>query len=362
MLKRTPRRGATRLVCCALLAVLLLSPAGASAKRIFDIKHRGVSVTISMRGSHGYRVWVESVGRGHVRLSAEKGGGFLALLFGRPDLAAAYVVRGRVTRDRLRANFGKLGFVSVRFHRRGRPTPGGTIVPVHCKGRQPIREHGRFVGSIRFRGEHGFSRVNLRAARGTVVRRFKRSCGFHSGRRPEGAARPSEARPRLELRATVLGAAARRAGRTAAVAGLRLESPPGKGEEGGSLTFLAAWVAEHRGRIEIRRSAEMLGDEGTLLFSPPGVEPARTTMVAPNPFSGTGVYLEEPGSPPSWTGSLSVHLPGEDPVPLAGRRFTAALCREKTLNQAIRCLSRIEKVTEGAKRSSISLGLRRLGA
>jgi hypothetical protein len=161
---------------------------------------------------------------------------------------------------------------------------------------------------------------------------------------------------------TALGAAARRAGRTVSVVSFSLEPPPRKGAEVGGLTFAGAGVDEHRGRIAIRRRAVILGDQGTLLFSPPGVKPERTTMVVPSPFSGMGVYLEGPGAPPSWTGSLSVRLPGEGPVRLTGPRFTAALCREKALAQVASCLGKVEKVAGNAQRSSMALGLRRLGA
>lgn len=358
MLKRTVGRGVTGFLCCGLLVVLLV-PTGASAKRVFDIKHRSVSAWMWAPGSHGYWIEIENVGRNRVRLSATRGDIFALLLEGAPFLAAEYTVPGRVTRHRIKANLGRLGFVSVRFHRVGRPHPERTTGALDCKGRGPVREHGRFEGTIRFRGEGDFTRLRLKAAPGTVVRKFKRTCHFHSRGGRREAAQAAADKHQHKLQATVLGAAERQAGRTTSLESISLEARGRHGADRGSLTFVDARVAERRGRIAIERAAEIIGDQGTLLASPPGVVPATTTMVVANPFYGTGLFRE--GSEPSWTGSLSVNLPGAT-VPLTGPRFTAVLCREKTLPQAERCLDRVEKAVTSAKRSSIALGLRRLGA
>lgn len=357
MPKRTVGRGAIGLLCSGLLGVLLFSPAAASAKRIFDIKHRSVSARMWAPASHGYWIEIENVGRNRLRLSATRGD-ILSLLFeGAPAVAAEYTVPGRVTRDRIKANFGRLGLVSVRFHRVGRPHFAGTTGSLRCKGHGPVREHGRFEGTIRFRGEQGFTRLRQKAAPGTVVRRFKRTCHFHSGGHRE-TAQAAANKLRHKLRATVLGAEERRAGRTTLLESFSLEAPDRHGKEGGSLTFVAAKLTDHRGRIAIEKNAEVIGDQGTLLASSPGVVPATTTMVLASPFYGTGLYRDE--SPPSWTGSLSVHLPGAT-VPLTGPRFTAVLCRETSLAQAERCLSKVTKAATSAQRSSRLLGLKLFG-
>jgi hypothetical protein len=45
----------------------------------------------------------------------------------------------------------------------------------------------------------------------------------------------------------------------------------------------------------------------------------------PAPFRGEGVYLENSPTSHSWTGDLSVSLPGSD-VSLTGPRFKTTLC------------------------------------
>jgi hypothetical protein len=167
------RSAATGALCCILLAL----PASASAKRLFDIDHPGIAVEMSLHGSHGYRIKIKSVSHGRVRLTAKNDSAF-----------AEYTVKGRVTRRALNANFGRLGRVSVRFHRIGKPRTGVPLLPVKCKGKNPIREKGRFEGTIRFHGEQGFTEVSARGVKGSVVRRFKRECPLPRGGRDATAA------------------------------------------------------------------------------------------------------------------------------------------------------------------------------
>jgi hypothetical protein len=341
------------------LGATAVVPAAASARGSLDIGHPGLTAKMSVHGSNGYEIAIESLSHGRVGLSVSKGDVFG--LFGGPPVASAaeYVVPGRVSRHGIRANFGRLGLVAVRFHRHGRPTRGGTLPPLHCTGRQPIVEHGRFEGTIRFRGEEAFTRVALSGARGTVVRRFKRSCRLPSGGGGRASARSASRRRERSLSVTALGAAERRQGRTVSLVSLTLESPQKSGE-GLALTLVAAKSAERRGRMSIARSTALIGDQGTLLASRPGVEPFTETMVLPNPFAGTGSYREEAGEKPSWTGSLRVGLPGAERVPLTGPGFVVALCRKESLEKVAHCLARVEKVSGPAGRSSIALGRRLL--
>jgi hypothetical protein len=312
------------------LAILVL-PAGASAKGIFDTKHRSETVTMSVHGSHGYRIAIEGHTHGRVRLTVSK-----------HSSAAEYTVPGRIARHRLRANFGRLGRISVRFHRVGEPRPGRTIIPLKCKGRPPLREPGRFEGTIRFRGERGFTSVAVHGAWGSVVRRFKRSCALPRRRGRRRASRAASASGFDSIFVTALAAAERRKGRTVALSSVGFETPPNKRGESLSLTLVDAGLAERRGRIAIRRQVLIDGDQGTVLASPLGAEPITATVILPSPFAGTGSYFEEAGSRPRWTGSLRVRLPGADRVPLTGPHFTAALCRGHG-EKVLRCLEEFEE-------------------
>jgi hypothetical protein len=262
------------------------------------------------------------------------------------DVTARYEVRGRVTRRSIHANFGRLGLISVRFRRTGKPKEGGRPFGLlKCKGRNPIHERGRFEGTIRFHGEQDFTAVSVSEAGGTVVRRFKRRCGFGAGKRsnPEAATSDGDLGSGLS---TTLIAGNRDHGRTVTFDAFEVDA-----ELDGERLFISlifATASEHRGRIAIRRGAFIDGTPGSVLTSPPGAQPATATVDLPPPFAGTGSYLEEPGQPPSWTGSLRVRLPGLDALPLAGPDFTSALCNGTNEKEVDRCVKKAAETVEGA--------------
>jgi hypothetical protein len=316
------RWGAIGAAALALLAV----PATASAKRIFDIDHRGLAVRMSLRGSHGYRVKIENV-RGKVKLTASRDG-----------LLAAYEVPGRVTRHGLRANFGRFGRVAVRFRRIGKSKISKPPLNIlRCKGRNPIREHGRFEGTIRFHGEEGYTAVSASGAKGSVTVLFKRRCGFGGKGHHRPWARAAARKPEASFLGTALQVENEEAGRTTSLSIFSAEVKARKHERGLFLSFIAAGTSERRGRMTLEKAVLTEGDEGSVLASPFGVQPVTATVSLPRPFAGTGSYLEQPGSAPSWTGTLHVRLPGAD-VPLTGPGFTADLCRARNPDRFDACL------------------------
>jgi hypothetical protein len=92
--------------------------------------------------------------------------------------------------------------------------------------------------------------------------------------------------------------------------------------------ILIAGVEEHPGPVAIARAALIInGEPGGILLSKRGAVPVKATVAPPSPFSGTASYLDQPGAPPSWSGDLSVRLPGAGAVPLTGPGFSADFCR-----------------------------------
>ena len=51
------------------------------------------------------------------------------------------------------------------------------------------------------------------------------------------------------------------------------------------------------------------------------------TLAPPRPFSGKATFQRRAGAPPSWTGTLSVVLPGTRRISLVGRRYHPRLYR-----------------------------------
>jgi hypothetical protein len=318
----------TGAVVATALAILALPP-GASAKAPLGKEAPTVTATMSVPASNGYSITVMGTSR-YVVLLAEKGSVF-----------AVYQVPGRVTRKGLRANFGRFGRVSVRFKRIGRPKAIERNPSARgCKGRGPVQESGRFEGTIRFRGEGGFTEVTAKSAKGSVMSRFRHSCGARGERRATGALAAAEDADT----GTALLVEDKSPNRTVGLMILNIDAGPSPGEPGLFLSLPIATVTEVLGRMTVAEAAIVEGDRGSLLASPVGIEPRTATVNLPPPFAGTASYLEQAGSPPSWTGSLKVRLPGGE-VPLTGAGFTALLCHEKSPRKFETCLDQANDTT-----------------
>lgn len=280
----------------------------------------------------------------HLQMSLPSSNGYRLLIFGTPgapvalELAkttakgsryATYRVDGTVTPRRIKGNFGRFGRIDVSF----RPKPGGR--PSRgCGSKGLIREPGTFVGTIRFRGELGFSSASATRAKGI---------GVHFC--------PDRSRPwRSPQRQTVLrrfpayfeislAAEAERGRQEIEFHSETLSTRRADGSLADPTTVVSAEIEEEKGRILIERTAIVLAEPPAV--SPLGATPTTASVTLPNPFSGTGSYREEAGAPASWTGDLQVDLPGAENQPLVGPDFTAVLCRGKGGNGKLRrCLDR----------------------
>jgi hypothetical protein len=281
-------RGCGWLATC--LAFSLLVPPLALAGNGRAVTRAGDLAGFSLRGSDGYAVQVLTIGRRFVVLSASKG-----------HVGAVYSTRGRISGNRIRARFGNLGRISVRFH------PSS-----HCSGATAIEDRGTFWGVIRFSGEHHYTSVDARSARGFAIRPGRDACeGGHRAR--SAAALPTE---RLT---THLAAVSKRSGRVVSVDVLGSRQPR---------LWVQASTLERRGKMEVRRVAyAVVGGPNAFLSSGAGEHPAFAILRPPKPFSGTGAFEEGADLAQSWTGSLAVWLPGAGKVRLAGPRFASSFCR-----------------------------------
>ncbi len=102
---------------------------------------------------------------------------------------------------------------------------------------------------------------------------------------------------------------------------------------GGLVPDLAATSTRRFGRVLVSTTVhapegeeEAPGEGPEFSITGKGTRPHGATLSAPAPFSGTGTYTYRPGSPPTFLGSLKVHIPGEGMLPLAGPQFHPALC------------------------------------
>jgi hypothetical protein len=225
--------------------------------------------------------------------------------------------RGNLKDGVVRARFGSLGRVSLRFRPSGRtsrrdPRSG-------CEGGLRTTRPGRFVGHLRFRGEGDYFHVRSPEGKGFVMQSPRLEC-------EKGQADPS---PPRSLRAwatpvlafddrdsiALLSAAARSDGRSVRIVAKHADgAPPGADVQ-------VAFVEPGHG-MAIGHGAFLQGPAGTLLTSPPGAHPAAATLAPPAPFFGKATYAEEAGA---WTGNFGVKLAGLR-LPLTGPEFKVRLC------------------------------------
>ena len=138
-----------------------------------------------VHGTRGYQILVTGTPNG-VRLIAS-----------RRHRAVEYLdPLGQATATGINANFGHLGHIAVKFRSNGkRPThpPAGELRNCRYVGRNRERL-GSFVGRIYFRGERGYTSVQLRGAHGRSG--FDRLLRCSKNRLPIHAASPQ---PRIFL-------------------------------------------------------------------------------------------------------------------------------------------------------------------
>jgi len=216
--------------------------------------------------------------------------------------ATTYLARGVAQPQRLQATFGKFGRVSMRFHR-------GRIrrVTKHCVfGRFLVKQHGVFVGNLRFRGEGGYASVQIHRAKGGILRVGKR-CHVRRHRlfSPEeleelfakpDAAMLSIAREGVDSTALL----AIDAGKRSAFYAIDEETRP-------KLAIIRLAMARKPGRVQINESI------------------TSGTLAPPAPFHGSGRYRAFPDGSSTWSGSLSVNFPGAPHFPLTGPSFETLL-------------------------------------
>jgi hypothetical protein len=330
-------------VAAIMAAALLLGlPAGAAAKPGYLVKKRSLRLTVEAAATNDYRLVLEAHGHRQVVLQLSDG-----------ERLAIYRTTGSVSRNRIEADFGALGRISVRFEGRRRPfplipglditLPGLKLPHPDCRGKRPEREVGTFRGTIAFRGERGFTRLRTHRARGEVQRTYRRVCKRGSRRGADGGGSDGNLLGGARLNFLV---AIDRSGRwPVRLEAIGFDLGPELEELETLLGSLAvASIYERREGLRIARAAFVFGDDGSLLVDPPKANPVTATVALPQPIPGTAKYAKEVGTPVTWVGSLKASLPGVGTVPLTGPGFSATLCRVPLLGlptaRANRCLHR----------------------
>jgi hypothetical protein len=305
-----------------LSVVALLAPPSASAVNPSGTTNdrTGPSVPASLftlRGSNGYLISVLGAAGGRdrstVSLSAAHG-----------SANATYTTEGTVSPTRMEASFGRLGAISLRFRSSGRVQH--TPVPPKCRinGFPSVAKArvGTFIGTIRFRGEEGYTRISAHRITGRVGEPWAILGGGRKDQCLSLGSGVNEA-PGALLAASSAGEAASFSATaeppsSAPVTG----SAPGVlAQQLGSYRFDGATMEKRSGML-ISRSTSATGAAGDFIF---GSALSSATLTPPDPFSGIGTFQRNADGSTSWTGSLSVSLPGRRKVRLTGPRFKSSL-------------------------------------
>ncbi|MGH2966131.1 MAG: hypothetical protein ACRDMH_12245 [Solirubrobacterales bacterium] len=249
-----------------------------------------------LRGTHGYRIGIEAMRvlhsqkRGRINVFTSKGA-----------RGAFYTAPAKVTHRRLSADLGEFGRIDLRFRprhhaaqrsasKRASPAAGTGYGPALCVLTLDSKP-GRFKGTIRFRGEAGYTTIRAHRDKGSVGA-GKRSCSSGGGDDLHGT--------ELHARSGSL--------RFAAVSYRRAPAP-----------FFIATQTESVGPVRVQRYGIEPGRRSDFSFDS-GLTSAHVEPPTA-PFSGSADFT----APNGWAGSLSVSFPGVPHVPLTAAGFRATL-------------------------------------
>lgn len=302
----------------AVVAALLLAPGAAAKPREFTLPP-SQEIEFGARASNGYKLLVLALSEANESLVGAR--------FSKGAAAVSYIKEvGRNADDqRFKVRLPGIGRVNVAFQPHGKADREGPYTG--CRGRGSSTQRGIFVGTIRLRGEHGFTEVDRTRARGAVTRNFRQTCKEGEKRAPDKGGGKMPAIEETEL--TVSG---QRAGGSLFFSASR---PDGAGtpEPFRSVVYLAG-LSELRQGMVVQRVAAVEGGPRTLTATPeaPGVAVA----TPPAPFTGTGNFSLAADGSALWTGDLSIELPGIDPLLLTGKSLSAELCfNDKCVGDAL---------------------------
>jgi hypothetical protein len=273
---------------------LFASPGAAIARHSSSVIAPSQTMEMHLKGSNGYSISVFSSGGG-VSLTAGHGGS-----------SASYSTRGLASPTRIKARFGHLGRVSVRFHS-GNGPPRVLQPAKNCRGKGEVVDRGHWVGRIEFEGEQAYTTVHASHARGKVIKTPKQTC---SPPEAEGG-HPS-------LRVVFLHAEAS----SASFAAFKITSSTYPKFD--TAVFIAS-LSELSGRLWIDRSIDVHAEVGAFASTGQKNHIESATIAPPAPFKGTATFQRTGGSKGSWTGSLAGDFLGRGEVALAGPEFSAEI-------------------------------------
>lgn len=299
------RRLSALLTLCA--ATLLMLSASADAKPGYVVATAPQrAAEFQIQGSHGYAIHVKLWNHRNLEVAAYKN----------PDVVIYLTRRVRARGDGFDATLPGIGRIAVRFQAHGPAEHEPRFFPP-CKGGVATKQPGFFIGTIRLRGERGFTVARATRVRGQITSTAKEVCkrsifgkNLNSNKRTEGGAR--------------LYAWSSSPNRAVSFLASRLETSDPSSP---APVFFSGVAREQRGGMAIFREAAL--SESSSDFAPEGESefPPSAAVTPTAPFHGSATFQRDPQGGNTWLGNLSVYLPGLGRVGLAGSGFSARFCQ-----------------------------------
>lgn len=285
----------------ALVAALVLVcfvPASAAAKRSYFATDPGTNMQMHLRGSNGYGI------------SLSGDGGFVSLVVQGHHAAVQYFAKGAAGEGRIKARFGDLGRVALRFHPRGKAHLRKERES-NCHGGDSLIQPGVFVGKLAFEGEQDYTGIHASRIKGAVTHTKRQVCK-NSG---------SEEGFPSSVKWTVVSAAAEENETSFNASKIELKSKPGLD----GTNFNATVVESPQPGFSVFRSILATAeDSDAFSFVTSHGHVTEATVTPPAPFSGTATYKRAVAKESeTWVGSLAGDFPGLGTVSLAGPEFCA---------------------------------------
>ena len=291
--------GLLSLAAAALLAVAV----PAEAKPGYTVTPAQHTAELQMKGTNGFGIQIKLWNSRLLQVAAYK----------TPDLVS-YLTRVHAQGNRIEATLPRVGRIRVDFRAAGRAQREPGFFGAPCIGGETVKQPGYFRGSIRLRGERGYTTAKATRVRGQIVKTAKEIC-------PRSIF--DNSKPKTEEAARLFAWSSSK-GRSATFSATTLETP---NLPSPASVFFSGIVRERRQGMAIFRQVTAHGAQDALVAADESEFPASAIVTAAAPFQGSATFERQAHGANAWRGNLTMDMPGLGRVALAGPGFGARFCQ-----------------------------------